>query len=77
MRMFTEEELGFSKVEGVGSIVFLKRVRTREPYDSWYVVEQVEPCGGYRKRVTRTHTEFIKANAEYQKRLSLMKARMK
>lgn len=75
MWMFTEEELGFSKIEGVGSVVLLKRIRTREPYDVWYVVEQVEPYDDYRKRITRTHTEFMKANAEYQKRLALMKAR--
>ena len=73
MRIFTETELGFSKVECVGSIAFLKRTRSLAPYDSWYVVEQVESCDGFRKRTTRTHTCFITANEDYQKRLALMK----
>ena len=75
MQTFTEKELGFAKVDGVGSIVLLKRARTREPYDIWYVVEQVERLGGCRKRITRTHTDLLKANDEYQDRLALMKKR--
>ena len=73
MQMFTEEELGFARVEGIGSIAAVKRVRTIEPYDVWYVVDQVETYGDYRKRTTRTHTDFIAANEDYQKRLALMK----
>ena len=75
MQASAEEELGFTKVDGIGAITLLKRTRTRDPYDAWYVVEQVERCDGYRKRITRTHTDFIKANAEYQNRLALMKAK--
>lgn len=75
MQMFTEEELRFEKIEGVGSIALVKRFRTIAPYDSWYVVDQVETCDGYRKRTTRTHIEFADGNDEYQKRLALMKAR--
>lgn len=73
MRMYIEEELQFAKVDGIGSIAMVKRVRTLEPYDAWYVVDQLETCGGYRKRTTRTHTEFMAANDDYQKRLALMK----
>ena len=73
MRMFTEEELGFARIEGTGSIAMVKRVRTLEPYDAWYVVDQIETCDGYRKRTTRTHTDFMAANEDYQKRLELMK----
>ena len=76
MQMFTEEQLGSAKTEGFGSLVLLKRVRTREPYDMWYVVEQVErDIGGFRKRTTRTFIDLTAANDEYQKRLALMKAR--
>ena len=75
MQMFTEEELRFEKVEGIGSIALVKRSRTLAPYDSWYVVDQVETCEDYRKRITRTHTGFSDGNDEYQKRLALMKAR--
>ena len=75
MQMFTEEELGFAKTEGIGSIAMVKRVRTLEPYDAWYVVDQIETCDSYRKRTTRTHTDFTQANDDYQKRLALMKAR--
>ena len=75
MRMFTEEELGFAKAEGIGSIAVVKRVRTLDPYDVWYVVDQVEKCGGYRKRTTRTYSDFMSANDDYQKRLALMKAK--
>lgn len=71
--MFTEEELRFAKVEDIGSIAMVKRVRARDPYDSWYVVDQVETCDGCRKRTTRTHTDFMDANEDYQKRLTLMK----
>lgn len=73
MHMFTEEDLRFEKVEGVGSIAMVKRVRTREPYDDWYVVDQIETCDGYRKRTTRTYNGFIAANDDYRKRLELMK----
>lgn len=73
--MFTEEELGFVKIADVGSIAFIKRVRTFDPYDEWYVVDQLEICDGCRKRTTRTHTDFMAANEDYQKRLALMKAR--
>lgn len=73
MQTFTEEELGFAKVDGVGSIAVVKRVRIREPYDAWYVVDQVVTCEGYRKRTTRTHADMETANADYQKRLALMK----
>lgn len=72
MLMFTEEELKFARVEGIGSIAMVKRVRTREPYDAWYVVDQLETCG-YRKRTTRTYTDFMAANEDYHKRLELMK----
>ena len=75
MNMFTEEELGFEKVEGIGSIAMVKRVRTFEPYDAWYVVDQIETCDGYRKRTTRTHTDCLAALDDYQKRLTLMKAK--
>ena len=75
MQMFTEEELDFAKVEGAGSIAMVKRVRTLDPYDSWFVVDQVETCGSYHKRTTRTYTELMKANEDYQKRLVLMKAK--
>lgn len=75
MQMFTEEELSFAKVEGIGSIAMVKRVRTHDPYDSWYVVDQLETDDGYRKRTTRTHTELADASDEYQKRLELMKAK--
>lgn len=73
MRMFTEEELSFARVDGTGSIAMVKRVRTLEPYDSWFVVDQLETCGGYRKRTTRTYTELAAASDDYQKRLELMK----
>ena len=75
MQMFTEDELGFAKIDGVGSIAMVKRVRTLEPYDVWYVVDQLETCDGYRKRTTRTYTDFMAANEYYQKRLTLMKAK--
>ena len=75
MQMFTEEELSFAKVEGIGSIAMVKRVRAYEPYDYWYVVDQIETCDGYRKRTTRTHTELADASDEYQKRLELMKVK--
>lgn len=71
--MVTEEELRFEKVEGIGSIAMVKRVRTLEPYDAWYVVDQLETCDGYRKRTTRTYTELADASDDYQKRLELMK----
>lgn len=61
------------KVEGIGSIAMVKRVRTLEPYDAWYVVDQLETCDGYRKRTTRTYTELADASDDYQKRLELMK----
>lgn len=73
MKMFTEDELEFARYEGIGSIAMVKRVRTLDPYDSWYVVDQVETCDGYRKRTTRTHTELAGAYNDYQKRLELMK----
>lgn len=76
MRMFTEEELDFAKVDGIGSIAMVKRVRTLEPYDAWYVVDQIEIYDGYRKRTTRTHTDRMDANDDYQNRLDLMKAKM-
>ena len=75
MRMYTEEELDFARVDGVGSIAMVKRVRAHDPYDSWYVVDQVETCDGYRKRTTRTYTDCMAANEDYQKRLALMKAK--
>ena len=75
MQMFTEEELRFAKVEGVGSIAMVKRVRTIDPYDDWYVVDQIETCDGYRKRTTRTHAYFAQANNDYQKRLARMKSK--
>lgn len=73
--MFTEEELGFERIAGVGSIAFIKRVRTVNPYDAWYVVDQIETYGEYRKRTTRTHDGFIAANEDYQNRLARMKAK--
>lgn len=73
--MFTEEELGFAKIDGVGSIAAFKRVRTLEPYDAWYVVDQLEICDGYRKRTTRTYADSAQANDDYQKRLARMKAK--
>lgn len=73
MHMFTEEELSFAKVDGIGSIAMVKRVRTLEPYDAWYVVDQLETCDGCRKRTTRTYTELADASDDYQKRLELMK----
>lgn len=73
MQMFTEEGLGFARVEGVGSIAMVKRVRTLYPHDAWYVVDHVETCDGYRKRTTRTHGDMATANEDYQKRLALMK----
>ena len=75
MRMYTEDELDFAKVDGIGSIAMVKRVRTLDPYDSWYVVDQVETCGGYRKRTTRTYTDLAKASEDYQKRIDRMKAK--
>lgn len=75
MNMFTEEELSFARVDGIGSIAMVKRVRTREPYDAWYVVDQLETCDGYRKRATRTYTDIVQANNDYQKRLELMKSK--
>ena len=75
MQMFTEEGLGFAKIDGVGSIAVAKRVRTLEPYDAWYVVDQVETCDGYRRRTTRTYADFVQANDDYQKRLALMKTK--
>ena len=75
MQMFTEEELDFAKVDGIGSIAMVKRVRTLDPYDSWFVVDQVETYDCYRKRTTRTHTELADASDDYQKRLTLMKAK--
>lgn len=71
--MFTEEELGFARFDGIGSIAMVKRVRTLEPYDAWYVVDQIETYDGHRKRTTRTHTGFMAANEDYQKRLACMK----
>ena len=75
MQMFTEEELSFASVAGIGSIAMVKRVRTRDPYDSWYVVDQVETYDCCRKRTTRTHTDCLAALDDYQKRLALMKAK--
>ena len=75
MQMFTEEELGFAKIDGVGSIAMVKRIRTLEPYDVWYVVDQVALSDGYRKRTTRTYTDFMAANEDYQKWLALMKSK--
>ena len=75
MNMFTEEELSFARVEGIGSIAMVKRIRTFKPYDTWYVVDQVETCDGYRKRTTRTHCDMLYAITDYQKRLALMKAK--
>lgn len=75
MQMFTEEELSFAKVDSIGSIAMVKRVRTLDPYDSWFVVDQVETYDGYRKRTTRTHTDLMAANEDYQKRLALMKVK--
>lgn len=74
MQTFTEEELRFAKVENIGSIAMLKRVRTLEPYDDWYVVDQIEACNGYRKRTTRTHGDLATASNDYQNRLARMKA---
>lgn len=71
--MFTEEELSFARVDGIGTIAMVKRVRTREPYDDWYVVDQVEIYDCYRKRTTRTYTELADASDDYQTRLELMK----
>ena len=73
MRMYTEEELQFAKVDDIGSLAMVKRVRTCNQYDSWYVVDQMETCDGYRRRTTRTYTDFMAANDDYQKRLALMK----
>ena len=75
MQMFTEDELGFAKIDGVGSIAMVKRIRTLEPYDVWYVIDQVKSYGGYRKRTTRTYTDFMAANEDYQKKLALMKVK--
>lgn len=75
MQAFTEDELGFARVEGIGRIAMVKRVRTLDPYDAWYVVDQIEACDGYHKRTTRTHGDFAGANNDYQKRLALMKAK--
>lgn len=75
MQMFTEEELCFARVDGIGSIAMVKRVRTLEPYDDWYVVDQIETRDGYRKRTTRTHGDFATANNDYQNRLAHMKAK--
>ena len=75
MQAFTEDKLGFARVEGIGSIAMVKRVRALAPYDSWYVVDQIENSDGFRKRTTRTHTDFATANENYQKRLALMKAK--
>lgn len=75
MQMFTEDELDFAKVAGIGSIAMVKRVRTLEPYDAWYVVDQIETYDGYRKRTTRTNTDFAQASNDYQKRLALMKTK--
>lgn len=75
MRMHTEEELEFARVEGVGSIAMVKRARMCDPYDSWYVVDKVETYDCCRKRTTRTYTDFMAANEDYQKRLELMKAK--
>lgn len=75
MQMFTEYEIDFARAEGIGSIAVVKRVRTLEPYDAWYVVDQVETCDGYRRRTTRTYTDFMAANEDYQKRLTRMKAK--
>ena len=75
MRMYTEEELDFAKVDGVGSIAMVRRVRTLDPYDIWYVVDQVELYGDYRKRTTRTYTELADAIYDYQKRLAIMEAK--
>lgn len=76
MQMFTEEELGFARVEGVGSIAIVKRVRTLDPYDAWYVVDHVEKTyDGYRKRTTRTHGDMATANEDYQKRLARMESK--
>lgn len=76
MQMFTEEDLRFAKVDGIGSIAMKKRVRTLEPYDDWYVIDQMETCDGYRKRTTRTYTDFSQANNNYQKRLARMEEKM-
>lgn len=76
MRTFTEEELEFARVEGISSIAMVKRVRTLEPYDAWYVIDQLETCDGYRKRTTRTYTELADASDDYQKRLELMKEKV-
>lgn len=76
MQGFTEEGLEFAKIEGIGSIAMVKRVRTRDPYDDWYVVDQLEIYDCYRKRTTRTYTELADASDDYYKRLELMKAKM-
>lgn len=75
MQMFTEEELGFARVEGIGSIAMVKRIRTFEPYDAWYVVDQIDTCDGFRKRTTRTYVDLMQANEDYQRRLALMKSK--
>lgn len=75
MQTFTEENLRFSKVDAIGSIAMTKRVRTIEPHDCWYVVDQTETCDGYRKRTTRTHGDFATANSDYQNRLARMKTK--
>ena len=75
MRMYTEEELDFAKVEGIVSIAMVERVRTTAPYDAWYVIDQLEICDGYRKRTTRTYTDLAKAREDYQKRIDRMKAK--
>lgn len=74
--MFTEDELYFARIKGIGSIEVIKRVGTVPPYDAWYVVDQLEICGGYRKRTTRTYTDFALADNDYQNRLALMKAKL-
>ena len=75
MQMFTEYEIDFARAAGIGFIAVVKRVRTLEPYDAWYVVDQVETCDGYRRRTTRTYADFVQANDDYQKRLALMKTK--
>ena len=75
MQMFTEEELCFERVKGVGFIAMVKRVRTVDLYDDWYVVDQIETCDGYRKRTTRTHGCIADADDDYQNRLAHMKAK--
>ena len=75
MQMYTEKELDFAKAKGICSIAFIERVRTTTPYDAWYVIDQLEICGGYRKRTTRTYTDLAKAREDYQKRIDRMKAK--